>query len=74
MLFRSLYFFGGDAIMASSQDLLRNALRALLDTASPTLLDVLRLIEDEVFRRRVIPSPDNSDSCCFRAIPSANFS
>ena len=50
-----LYFFGGDAIMASSQDLLRNALRALLDTASPTLLDVLRLIEDEVFRRRVTP-------------------
>ena len=48
-----VHIFGETAVGPASQDLLRNALRALMDTPGTTLLGVLRMIDDAEYRRAI---------------------
>lgn len=48
-----LHVFDDQAIGHASQDVLRNALRALMFTPGSTLLGVLRMIEDERYRKSI---------------------
>ena len=54
-----IHVFGRDAIQGRSQQILRNALRALMCTPRTSLLAVPRLLTDDEFRAHILKSVDD---------------
>lgn len=49
-----LHIFGEEAVADRSQEILRNALRALMEAPSPSLLRIPRLLTDDAYREKVV--------------------